>query len=304
MSNFVNDPEEEWGGPWTEKKLEAFIKYVRAYLTIMNKYKDRYGWKTIYFDGFAGSGERKSKATITLFDQLEVSEEQRKGYQGAAERVVKLPVPFHFDFYYFIEKRRKDLNKLKQRLKSQTEPERFQKLQFIMGDCNELLNKLSSAMKEKRNKYAALIFLDPFGMQIDWSSIAQLQGTRSDVWILIPTGVIINRLLDRRGELKHIKKLESFLGMQEYEIRERFYRKLPELSLFDGLQENIRKIEDPISTIAEIYIENMSKIWKHVTKSPLRLNNTRGVPLFHFVFASNNANALKIARDIIKFKIG
>ena len=44
-----------WGGQWTEEKLDAFEKYVNAYLTIMNVYKERYRWKLIYFDGFAGS---------------------------------------------------------------------------------------------------------------------------------------------------------------------------------------------------------------------------------------------------------
>ena len=46
-----------WGGPWTEKKLEAFGKYVSVYLKILKRQPQ---WKTIYFDGFAGSGERKN----------------------------------------------------------------------------------------------------------------------------------------------------------------------------------------------------------------------------------------------------
>ncbi len=136
-------------------------------------------------------------------------------------------------------------------------------------------------------------------MQINWESIEGLKGSRSDVWILIPTGVIINRLLDRKGELRHVKKLESFLGMEEEEIRKRFYLKTKEpRTLFDNTREIVRKVEDPINKIAETYIENMSKIWDYVTPEPLRLNNTRGVPLFHFVFASNNEHAMKIASDI------
>ena len=50
-----------WGGLWTEEKLEAFEKYVNAYLTIMNVSRKKYGWKLIYFDGFAGSGSRTEK---------------------------------------------------------------------------------------------------------------------------------------------------------------------------------------------------------------------------------------------------
>ena len=62
--NILHEPSEEWGGPWTEKKLNAFSKYVWSYLTIMNKYDY---WETIYFDGFAGSGTKgKIKKTDLL----------------------------------------------------------------------------------------------------------------------------------------------------------------------------------------------------------------------------------------------
>ena len=49
--------EGDWGGPWTEKKLEAFSKYVWSYLAILKRQTQ---WETIYFDGFAGSGERRN----------------------------------------------------------------------------------------------------------------------------------------------------------------------------------------------------------------------------------------------------
>ncbi len=47
-----------WGGNWTVQKLDAFVDYVKAYLTIMKNYPY---WETIYFDGFAGSGEQLKK---------------------------------------------------------------------------------------------------------------------------------------------------------------------------------------------------------------------------------------------------
>ena len=34
----VNEPQKNWGGRWTEEKLDAFEKYVKAYLRIMKKY--------------------------------------------------------------------------------------------------------------------------------------------------------------------------------------------------------------------------------------------------------------------------
>ncbi|MDR2950762.1 MAG: hypothetical protein LBV71_16365 [Prevotella sp.] len=48
-----------WGNKWTIEKLDAFKKYVNTYLTIMEAHKNKWGWKTLYFDGFAGSGDLK-----------------------------------------------------------------------------------------------------------------------------------------------------------------------------------------------------------------------------------------------------
>ncbi len=71
--NIINEPSGEWGGPWTEKKLEAFSKYVWSYLTIMKKYPH---WKTIYFDGFAGSGTREQAINTDLMEQLKITDEE------------------------------------------------------------------------------------------------------------------------------------------------------------------------------------------------------------------------------------
>jgi len=136
-------------------------------------------------------------------------------------------------------------------------------------------------------------------MQINWSSIESLKGTRSDVWILVPTGVIVNRLLDRNAELKCSPKLEAFFGLPESEIKDIFYTTESDQTLF-GETEIIKKVEKPIEKIAKVYSERLSEIWKYVTHKPLKLVNSLGLPIFHFVFASNNETARKIANQIIK----
>jgi three-Cys-motif partner protein len=298
--NILNETK-SWGGPWTEKKLDAFEGYVKAYLAIMNK--NPY-WETIYFDGFAGSGEKGDEEN-PLYLELEFSEMEERVYEGAAERMSKLVDPHRFNFFYFIEKDEASLKILRKKIVKLNDGKKG-KLVFRAGDCNGELLKLGTALKKPKSpsniglKYAALIFLDPFGMQVEWNSIAQLAGTRSDVWILLPTAVIVNRLLDRKGELKSLKKLESFFGMNEDEIRTVFFVQTGQQNLFDISANHFSKIADPIGKIAEIYIAKMKTIWSHVTERPLRLNNRKGAPLFHFVFASNNKAALKIANDIIK----
>jgi three-Cys-motif partner protein len=290
----LSEPTPEWGGPWTERKLETFTKYVRSYLTIMNR--NPY-WKTIYFDGFAGSGTRKQSKS-ELYEQLPINTEDERLYRGSAERVLKIPPPLGFDYYYFVDRNAISLEKLEKRLSALPESN-AKNLVFRPGNANEELLRLAGALKKKKPSYAALIFLDPFGMQIDWSSIGALKDTRSDVWILIPTGVIINRLLDRKGELKNLKKLESFFGLTEEEIRKEFYLTEATPTLF-GDEEVVKKVLNPIEKIAQLYAKRLNNIWEFVTPKPLRLDNTRGTPIFHFVFASNNVNARKIANQILE----
>jgi three-Cys-motif partner protein len=53
----------KFGGNWTEQKIEIVVNYAKAYLTIMNKNKQ---FKTLYFDGFAGSGDIFKDDTFDL----------------------------------------------------------------------------------------------------------------------------------------------------------------------------------------------------------------------------------------------
>jgi three-Cys-motif partner protein len=285
-----------WGGNWTEQKLDAFEKYVSAYLTIMNKYRDKFGWKLIYFDAFAGSGKRivakSNKKTVSLFD---ITAEEEALYRSAAERVISIQQR-GFDLYYFIESDSASRTELEKRLESINVEKKFN-LQYRDGDANEYLNKLAEIMK-KDATFCSLTLLDPFGMQVNWESIKLLKDTRTDLWILIPSGVIVNRLLDRNGKLTHIEKLVSFFGLPEQEIRDYFYKQDTSKGLFD-MKGEIKKITEPIQKISELYIKQLKNIFKEVTPKPLEMLNSRNVPIYHFAFASNNATAKKIASQII-----
>jgi len=289
-----------FGGSWTNRKLNAFINYVKAYTTILNNVKNRYGWKTIYFDGFAGYGE--------IDIEKEKSNDRPKGffethdygiYQGSVSRVLNLPKEHQFDYYYFVDTNKKYIKKLI-RIKANLPKDFEPRVEIRNDDCNNQLKLLSDAMNKKKN-FASLILLDPFGMQINWDSIEQFKNTRTDIWILVPTGVAINRLLDKKKKLKRIDKLEKFFGLPSNEIEDIFYTVVSRTSLF-GKFESIYKVKDPIQKIADIYINQLKSVWDYVTEKPLILRNSRNCPIFHFIFASNNKTGFKIASDIINSK--
>ena len=302
-SCFVSELYQTWGGSWTEEKLEAFEKYVNAYLTIMNKYRDQFGWKLLYFDGFAGSGTRTtnqgtdSELMMELFREQEISLEQISVYQSAAERVVNIKQR-GFDYYYFVDLDKSANDELKEKLRPYSN--QGKNLTFRNTDANSITKRMGEYLIANE-KIKGLVLLDPFGMNIDWETIAALKGASVDLWILVPSGVIINRLLERDGSLKHIEKLKQYFGLTKSEIESRFYTKKTDKTLF-GEIEKVEKVKEPIKRSAELYVERLKTLFPYVTENPLVMTNTKGVPIFHFVFASNNKNAMKIAQQIISKK--
>ena len=261
----------------------------------MNKNRDKFDWELIYFDAFAGSGSKelkqKDENIAALFD---ITEEDEAVYRGAAERVINIDLR-GFDYYDFIESDETSKSELEHKLKPRGSEKNLD-LRFHSGDANEHLRKLAKTMKGNI-KYRSLTMIDPFGMQVNWNSIEQLKGTKTDLWILIPSGVIVNRLLDRDGKLTHIEKLISFFGLSEEEIKEHFYTRKISKGLFD-IGDEVQKLPEPIEKITKIYIQQLETIFQYVTPEPLVLRNSRNVPIYHFAFASNNATALKIANEI------
>lgn len=300
--NTLCEQKSSWGGQWTEKKLNAFEKYVRAYLTIMNKHRDEYHWRLLYYDGFAGSGSRsndiasKENPMSDLFKDQLLNESELNVYQGAAERVVRLSTKTRgFDYYYFVDCQEENCALLKERLTTYSIPGA---MTFIQGDANDNIDKLAQMLKADSH-LKALVLLDPFGMSISWETIEKLPRKSIDLWILLPSGVIINRLLKRDGKLLNPAALERFFGLTEEQIHAWFYERETAPSLFPDMENEFIKKGKSVRRIAELYCQRLGTIFENVTSEPLVMRNSRGFPIFHFVFASSNKTAMRIAQDII-----
>ena len=306
----VCESQHKWGGDWTVEKLDALEKYVRAYLTIMKKNAPKYGWQLFYFDAFAGSGttgketQQPSVSASTSIFLKELADtdwagmEKEETYKGAAERVVGIDIDgFDFNYYYFVDKDSKSLTKLEAMLKGRF-PLRSRKMVFKTGDANEKVLELVEYAKT-HSKCSALVLLDPFGMQLDWSTIEALRAIKHlDLWILVPSGVIINRLLKRDGEIMYPENLTRFFGMSENELKSYFYERQVEQTLF-GNDVRIRKAKNAIERIAQLYVDRLKTLFEYVTEKPLVLRSSTKCPIFHFVFASHNETGLKIASQIV-----
>ena len=166
-----------------------------------------------------------------------------------------------------------------------------------------LLARSSAARSTSRNIRAkghrALAFLDPYGMQVSHEALKVFKDVGVDMWILFPSAIGIGRMLQndiRRIPTRHWELMTNALGMSREEIEKAFYADHG-TDLFGAAV--VKKLGDPTKRVLEAYRGKLLDIWKHVSDAH-ELRNSIGVPMFHFILASQNPNAKKIADDIIK----
>lgn len=285
-----------FGGSWTEEKLELVRKYLVAYATIMNKQPYNFA----YIDAFAGTGfyERKGKNENedVLFLPEMADLETKQFYDGSAK--IALDVKPSFRKYIFIEKDRiriKELESLKIQHKDIADS-----IQIENAEANEYLCKMCSA---DWTKHRALVFLDPYGMQVDWDTIKAIANTKAiDLWILFPLGVAVNRVLKKDGNINEAwrERLNRLFGRNDW--YNTFYRETEEDTLF-GKTKKTEKIAS-FESISKYYVERLKEIFPGVADKPYRLENSKRNPLFMLCFASANPlgakTAIKIANYILE----
>lgn len=276
----------KFGGSWTKVKIDLLETYAKQFLTV---FKNQPNQQLLYFDGFAGSGD------------IEVENADENGHiiEGAAIRILNIDKPRSFDMYYFVEKRKKFAESLDLKIQSEFPDKKF----FVQAeDCNQKLKDLAKFLRSSKGKaYKVLGFIDPKGMQLEWSSLEILRGLPIDLWILNPTSGT-NRLLVKKKEIEEswLYRLQMFLGLPKEEILNQFYSKRH--TLF-GDTEMVKGI-DPINRLHELYASRIAgNVFKYVA-NPKVLKNNVGSPLFHFFMATNSEIALRIANSIVNPKLG
>lgn len=289
-------PRQQFGGDWTEEKLERVRKYLVAYATIMNKQKFRFA----YIDAFAGTGYRSLREE----DQDELmlpgftDNDTTRFLDGSAR--IALRVRPRFSTYIFIEKdneRVAELQKLKEEF-----PELKNDIKIEEAEANIYLRDLCSK-KWLESKRRAVLFLDPFGMQVKWDTIVAIAETQAiDLWLLFPLGVAVNRMLRRDGIINQTwrERLDQIFGTQDW--FDVFYQTKTSMDLF-GPQIRTEKVGD-FDSISQYFVDRLKTVFAGVANNPLPLYNSRGNPLYLLCFAAGNPKgaktAINIAQDILK----
>ncbi len=193
---------EAFGGPWSLKKLDCVESYAVNYLKVMQNQ----AWSLHYVDAFAGQGRQQLKTVSSDPGFLAEDEEARIEFlEGSAMRALKVSsqATRGFDRFIFIEASHKAKEKLAERARSEW-PGHSDRIQVVEDDANKAL--VDYAKNTNWRQTRALVFLDPFGLQVRWETIEALAQTRAcDIWYLFPIGGVI-RMLPSSGRWIHAGK--------------------------------------------------------------------------------------------------
>jgi len=285
--------EHEFGGVSTDLKLSLVEGYLRAFTTAL---KGRF--ELWYIDAFAGTGERTVK---------HAGHDGGIGFAPVAARVerlkgsarIALDTEPPFDRIVFIDANRRHVAALEQlagdRLGRDVEVVRANANEAVMAEIN----------KRRWAGVRAVMFLDPYGMHVDWATLQAISSTRAiDVWYLVSLSGLFRQATKNGRSLSDQKRnaISRMLGTTEWESE--WYGESAQVSLFqDSDPERFRVVS--VGQIEAYVRKRLRTIFPSVS-APLTLRNSQNVPMFSLFFAVSNPDpkaiglATKIANHLLK----
>jgi three-Cys-motif partner protein len=290
----MSEPLQQFGGSWTEQKLQRLREYLIAYHDVLKKQP----FTLYYIDAFAGTGYNTPKAApdyqSPLFDDL-AAQDTRQFLDGSARIALQIPRPF--DQYVFVEQhpdRFAELTKLKADF-----PALASRITPVNEEANDYLISLCKSRDWVRENCRAVVFLDPFGMQVSWTTIHAIAETKAvDLWLLFPLGIGVNRMLPKHGQIPPSwrKRLDLMFGEPDWYSA--FYGTYQTHSLFDDEIVEVPFKRTSYTGISDYFVKRLKTIFPHVAENPLSLLNSSHCPLYLLCFAAGNPKGGTIAKRI------
>ncbi len=281
----------QFGGDWTEDKLEVMQRYFSAYAQAL---KNQHFAKW-YVDAFAGTGQR-NEAKTNIANQNALFETDEPEFVSVKDGSVRIALAIEpaFGKYVFNEQSKAhaaELEKLKQEF-----PNR--KIEVRQGDANQFLQSVASSTNWKKTR--AAIFIDPYGMQVSWETLKALSATKSvDIALLFPTGPL-TRVLTRDGNIpaEWTRRVDDHLG--ECDWRNAVYEERSEVDMFTtAVSTRTEKTLTP-EGLRQFVAKRLATIFPYVSATQLELKNSKGATLYHlFIICANPAPAaMRLAKKL------
>lgn len=284
---------QKFGGPWSLIKLDTVARYYSSFTTAL---KNR-SFNLVCIDAFAGSGHfaYSPQDASPLFDEDKVIET----HAGSARRALSTTPPF--DRLFFIESGTKNIAALN------TASREFSsaKVDIRRGDANVEVGKLCQELDWKSTR--GVIFLDPFGHSVEWSTITEIGKTKLDLWYLFPLSGLYRNVPIDRSDLTPDKTaaVTRILGTPDWEAK--FYEEPTRPpDLLSILEEDkssrlgsAKRRSADVDVMEEFVRSRLETVFPLVLR-PKRLLGPTNAPLYSLFFAMANDSkaAQRVARPI------
>ncbi len=178
---------QEFGDDHTLQKLKTVERYLQVYATAL-KYSP---FQLLYVDACAGSGSSVPKSALdseaetiqhTLDGLPATVVDTDKIIVGSAIRALGVNPPFHH--YLFNDVKRSNVDALRGAIRDSFD-HLEDRIEITQLDANQMLRDLCTSRNWKETR--AVVFIDPFGLQIDYQTLQMLGRTEAiDLWYLVP----------------------------------------------------------------------------------------------------------------------
>lgn len=260
----------DWGGYWTEVKLDILRKYLSGFTRASKS-----AGATVYLDLFAGSATHRRPDTGAT-------------YPGSTTRAICTSPPFTRLVFWELEGQ---ASRLKRELATSFPDE--SRYSVVNGDCNVELER--GLAKVKQYQWApTFAFIDPKGLDLAWETLVSLSqwrrdrlGRKVELWILMPEPAL-ERVLGLRGVRgeSSAARLDRLYGCDDWiAIHQR--RRSGEFS--------------PAETRAQfvnLFRWRLTSGLGYRTTHALQLGNVSDHPVYTMVFATDHKVGDGIMKDV------
>lgn len=259
---------------WSEVKLDIVKEYATAYSTILARQRDP-SLHHVYIDAFAGAGIHVAKATGEFV-------------QGSPLNALAVEPPFRH--HHLI-----DLDHAKVKHLRELTADRGD-VTVHEGNTNVLLLETIFPQVRYEDYRRGLCLLDPYGLTLDWSVIAEAGRMRTiDMFLNFPIMDMNRNAMWRQPEgidQDDLARMTAFWGDESW--RDVAYEK--QGNLF-GPEDLVKKPgNEPIVTAFRKRLRQVAG-FKHVPL-PMPMRISTGGIVYYLFFASQNDTANKIVREI------
>jgi three-Cys-motif partner protein len=207
-----------FGDEHTRRKLETVEKYLGVYTTALKKQ----GFELLYIDACAGSGSSIPRSALNTpsnqngLGLLEAENSILDADQiivGSAIRALGIVTPF--DRYLFNDVKKSNVDALKAQVETNFS-HLHDRITITQFDANKMLCDMCDRVNWRTSR--AVVFIDPFGLQIRYSTLQKLAKTKAiDLWYLVPVFAMYRQIRGDGAVLEDGgKSVDEALGTEEW----------------------------------------------------------------------------------------